>query len=461
MGFMHFLSVLSYVLISISFTTCQYGQYCYDTGNFTTNSNYANNRNNILSSLVTEVQSNNGFFTDSTGQGSDEVYALALCRGDISPEQCARCINSTSQIITTLCPNQKEAYMWVAQALCIVRYADRSFSGKLELEPKQKFSNRADLTSDMTQFGKIWGNLTDSLSRKTSTSYSRFRYATEEANLTAFETIYAQMQCTPDLSQEDCDICLRQYVSDYKSCCYGKKGGGFLGPNCLFRWDLYPFYNGTTPNNDTRNIPLPPPPSMPTPPSTNMPGEERRERKENRAWIAVVTPISAIIAVVLLGSFVWHLRRRIKRDEENVREENQKRAKAEWNDQASKVFIRICVDEALAGNRQHGHFNRVGWKSIINKFVDMTGRDYTYKQFKNKWDSLKKDRQIWTNLTRKETGLGWDPIKQTIDASDEWWTKKLKLKGLKRADQLEILFKDVTDTGDGAWAPSSGFVPRD
>ncbi|KAK4853561.1 hypothetical protein QYF36_010864 [Acer negundo] len=271
MGFMHFLSVLSYVLISISFTTCQYGQYCYDTGNFTTNSNYANNRNNILSSLVTEVQSNNGFFTDSTGQGSDEVYALALCRGDISPEQCARCINSTSQIITTLCPNQKEAYMWVAQALCIVRYADRSFSGKLELEPKQKFSNRADLTSDMTQFGKIWGNLTDSLSRKTSTSYSRFRYATEEANLTAFETIYAQMQCTPDLSQEDCDICLRQYVSDYKSCCYGKKGGGFLGPNCLFRWDLYPFYNGTTPNNDTRNIPLPPPPSMPTPPSTNMP----------------------------------------------------------------------------------------------------------------------------------------------------------------------------------------------
>ena len=30
-------------------------------------------------------------------------------------------------------------------------------------------------------------------------------------------------------------------------------------------------------------------------------GEERRERKGNRAWIAVVTPISAIIAVVLLG----------------------------------------------------------------------------------------------------------------------------------------------------------------
>ena len=45
--------------------------------------------------------------------------------------------------------------------------------------------------------------------------------------------------------------------------------------------------------------------------------EERRERKGNRAWIAVVTPMSAIIAVVLLGSFVWHPRRRIKRDKGN------------------------------------------------------------------------------------------------------------------------------------------------
>ncbi|TXG54104.1 hypothetical protein EZV62_019360 [Acer yangbiense] len=38
---------------------------------------------------------------------------------------------------------------------------------------------------------------------------------------------------------------------------------------------------------------------------------------------------------------------------------------------------------------------------------------------------------------------------------------KFRLKGLKHDDQLEILFKDVAATGDGAWAPSSGFVPID
>ncbi|KAI9181768.1 hypothetical protein LWI28_018404 [Acer negundo] len=62
----------------------------------------------------------------------------------------------------------------------------------------------------------------------------------------------------------------------------------------------------------------------------------------------------------------------------NVREENQKRAKADWNDQASEEFIRICVDETLVGNRPNGHFNKVGWKSITNKFAAMNGRNYTY-----------------------------------------------------------------------------------
>ncbi|KAH9728180.1 hypothetical protein KPL70_008920 [Citrus sinensis] len=89
---------------------------------------------------------------------------------------------------------------------------------------------------------------------------------------------------------------------------------------------------------------------------------------------------------------------------------------------------------------------------------------------KNKWDILKKDWQLWTNLLRNETGLGWDPVKQTIISSDEWWERKLKeiheaikfrSKGLRNVDQLEILFKNVAATGEGSWAPSMGFVPND
>ncbi|TXG47149.1 hypothetical protein EZV62_026443 [Acer yangbiense] len=292
MGFMHLLSVLSYVLISISFTTCQQNPVflCYDTGNFTTNSNYANNHNNILSSLATDVKSNNGFFTGSTGQVPNEVYALAICRGDSTLTECARCINSTSQDIMTECPNQKEAlYM---SSGCLVRYADRSFSGKMELDPVIIGCNASNLKSDMTQFGKIWGNLMDSLRKNASMSYSHFRFATGEADLTLFQTIYAVVQCTPDLSQIDCDSCLRQYVANYTSHCYGKQGGGFRGPSCMFRWELYPFYNAATPNN-----------------GTIAPG---KSQISSSIIIAIVAPVT-VAAVLFLAGYCFLTRRARKK----------------------------------------------------------------------------------------------------------------------------------------------------
>jgi hypothetical protein len=55
-----------------------------------------------------------------------------------------------------------------------------------------------------------------------------------------------------------------------------------------------------------------------------------------------------------------------------------------------------------------------------------TGKQYCYKQLKNKWDSLKKEWNIWRRLIGKETGLGWDPVKKTIYAPDDWWEKNYR-----------------------------------
>ena len=126
-------------------------------------------------------------------------------------------------------------------------------------------------------------------------------------------------------------------------------------------------------------------------------------------------------------------------------------------------------------------------------------RDYEQQQLKNKWDILKKDWQLQTDLLRNEIGLGWDPVKQSITANDERWETKLKVqisnlfyftnfgmsidifliynpfallweipkaikfrsKGLRNVDQREILFKYVVVIGEGSWVPSMGFVPND
>ncbi|KAK3198073.1 hypothetical protein Dsin_021488 [Dipteronia sinensis] len=38
---------------------------------------------------------------------------------------------------------------------------------------------------------------------------------------------------------------------------------------------------------------------------------------------------------------------------------------------------------------------------------------------------------------------------------------KFRTKGLRSADQLDILFRDVAATGEGSWAPSMGFIPSE
>ncbi|XP_068323116.1 L10-interacting MYB domain-containing protein-like [Pyrus communis] len=133
------------------------------------------------------------------------------------------------------------------------------------------------------------------------------------------------------------------------------------------------------------------------------------------------------------------------------------------NNDMSKNIVRDVQDAHGEG----GHLNRIGWKSVIKKFNDLTQRSHVHKQLKNKWTTLEKEWQLWTSLVGKETGLGWDPVKQTIIANDEWWQKKMKENievakyrnnGLKNVDQLDILFKEGAVTGVGAWAPSQGLM---
>ncbi|XP_059461791.1 uncharacterized protein LOC132190758 [Corylus avellana] len=70
----------------------------------------------------------------------------------------------------------------------------------------------------------------------------------------------------------------------------------------------------------------------------------------------------------------------------------------------------------------------------------------------------------------KETGVGWDPVKKTIDVPDDWWEKNLqevpeaiKFRTISSAYamKVEILFRDIIATREGSWAPFIGLVPND
>ncbi|MFQ6650475.1 hypothetical protein Gotur_022580 [Gossypium turneri] len=88
----------------------------------------------------------------------------------------------------------------------------------------------------------------------------------------------------------------------------------------------------------------------------------------------------------------------------------------------------------------------------MTNFEKETGKAFSQRQLKNRWDDLKKEWKAWKKLKGEDTGLGWNPIKRTVDASDDWWESRLK---------VHQMFMRIVATGDKAWAPSSGTLRSD
>ncbi|KAL3575961.1 hypothetical protein D5086_021244 [Populus alba] len=106
---------------------------CVGKGNYTTNSTYQANLNQLLTSIYTNTEINNGFYNFSYGQDADTVYSIALCRPDISPDVCRVCIRNASDSLVRLCPNFVEAIGGLDN--CMVRYTNRSIFNRMEKGP--------------------------------------------------------------------------------------------------------------------------------------------------------------------------------------------------------------------------------------------------------------------------------------------------------------------------------------
>ena len=94
--------------------------------------------------------------------------------------------------------------------------------------------------------------------------------------------------------------------------------------------------------------------------------------------------------------------------------------KAVWDAYRTRVFCDICMEEVNANNRDGACLSRKGYENLETIFFEKVGEKLIKKQFKNKWDALKKDYTGWMELLNA-TGLGWDPVTKTMDADDDWW----------------------------------------
>ncbi|CBI39035.3 unnamed protein product, partial [Vitis vinifera] len=170
-------------------------------------------------------------------------------------------MNTSSLELRRLCPNSKEAIIYYD--ICTLRYSNRSIFGTWELDPYLQQPN-SDNFWDVNGSNQALTKLLRHLRNKAASGGSLQKYASGEQ--VDFQTIYAAVQCSPDVPEQQCIDCLDESFKIIPVHMNGKRGGKAMAPSCNFRFEIYLFYEPLpdAPSPSPTNFP---PPSFPPPPT--------------------------------------------------------------------------------------------------------------------------------------------------------------------------------------------------
>ncbi|CAD5328803.1 unnamed protein product [Arabidopsis thaliana] len=211
---------------------------CSITTTYSSNSTYSTNLKTLLSSLSSRNASySTGFQNATAGQAPDMVTGLFLCRGNVSPEVCRSCIALSVNESLSRCPNEREAVFYYEQ--CMLRYSNRNILSTLNTDGGVFMQNaRNPISVKQDRFRDLVLNPMNLAAIEAARSIKRF--AVTKFDLNALQSLYGMVQCTPDLTEQDCLDCLQQSINQVT---YDKIGGRTFLPSCTSRYDNYEFYN--------------------------------------------------------------------------------------------------------------------------------------------------------------------------------------------------------------------------
>ncbi|TXG47161.1 hypothetical protein EZV62_026455 [Acer yangbiense] len=221
---------------------------CYNnTGNYSTNSSYEENLHRLLNSLSTKTV-DYGFYNFSDGENADEVYVIGICRPDMDPENCRKCISAASNNLTSICSNFLLATIWLDDGEyhnCMLRYANYSIFGLMEDAPYFYKSSKGNITENLEDFSQKRNKLLKRLIGEAAARGSPTKYAVGEEGVSENLRLYALVQCNPDLTEANCTSCLNGILGNLSACCDKKEGGGVDCPSCRFRYEKTKFYHSS------------------------------------------------------------------------------------------------------------------------------------------------------------------------------------------------------------------------
>ncbi|KAL1201623.1 Cysteine-rich receptor-like protein kinase 5 [Cardamine amara subsp. amara] len=259
------------------------------TNRVSTNSIYFSNLKTLLTSLSTSnAYFNMGSHNLQKGQ-NNTVYGLYLCKGDLLPEDCGKCVVFATNHTRSRCPQGKEFLIQYDE--CVLAYSDRNILMDTETTTTIITWNTQNVTADQSdRFNDAVFSLMNKTAEEAAKSKDK-KFAVRKSIFSLSQTIYASVQCILDLTSEECLSCFQQSI---KELYFNRLGGRFLVPSCNSRYEIYPFYNETIEGTG-----LPPPASAPSLP----PGKVKNSRV---IIVAIFVPV-AISVLIFVAVVIFHV----------------------------------------------------------------------------------------------------------------------------------------------------------
>jgi hypothetical protein len=243
---------------------------CNSDNSYALNSTYHSNVVALLGSLSADASNSTvGFATGAAGRGPDQVWGLALCRGDVNGTSCASCLALAPGVAFGNCSGVRDVSVYYDR--CLLRFSDEDFLASPDdpAAPVQYGLNlEVNITGDPGRFVGLAADLVGALSgwaAHNSTSRYAAGVMTSAQGFTTTDfavvrNIYGLVQCTPDHAPESCLGCLGRLRDEMPAVFNGTSGAQFNLVWCNLRYEVFPFYDS---NPVVKLVAPPPPPPAP------------------------------------------------------------------------------------------------------------------------------------------------------------------------------------------------------
>ena len=105
-----------------------------------------------------------------------------------------------------------------------------------------------------------------------------------------------------------------------------------------------------------------------------------------------------------------------------------------WPEVVEKHFVDVLLEENAKENMPQGQFKTETWTVVMNEFNKRANKNYNKIQLTKKYQRMKGRHRTFSRLIT-HTGMGWDPISNTMTASEEAWAAAFAVNPLTYSKQ--------------------------